>query len=369
MRTVVNTVNAIGAEYEFHILSRDHDGFSDETPYSDIVYESWASVGAAKVRYLRRNEIRPSTIAAVVREDDWDSIYLNSVFSTLSIIFFFLRILGFVKPRSVGVAPCGELSEGALSKGRLKKSAFLLLSRLIGLHRGVSWRASDPSELRQIREVFKTETISLVPDISLPLVGTVLERSPKTSGILRLVFLSRLVPKKNLVFLIELLKEVAGEVILTVIGPFESEAYRKLVHRSVSSLPLDKKVFFSGPVPYGKLFDHLANQDFFVLPSLGENFGHVVAEALSASCPVLISDRTPWQDLESQHAGFVVPLENKEEWVEILERLVRMEEREHSELRLGAKKMSGEIFADHTATERTREFFRRLTLSSENASK
>lgn len=369
MRTVVNTVNALGTEYDFHILSRDHDGFSDVSPYPDVVYDAWTSVGAAKVRYLRSDEIRPSTVAAVVREYDWDSIYLNSLFSTLSIIFFSLRFLGFVKPPSVGVAPCGELSDGALAKGRLKKFIFLFFSRLVGLHRGISWRASDESERKQIQKVFKTETVSLAPDISLPLIATPFERSPKTTGILRLVFLSRLVPKKNLLFLIDRLREVAGDVTLTVIGPFESTGYQKLVHRSISSLPPDKKVFFSGPVPYGNLFEHLANQDFFVLPSLGENFGHVIAEALSASCPVVISDRTPWQDLESRRAGFVIPLENEERWVETLNGLVGMDEREHSALRLGAQEMSREIFADSRATDLTREFFRELTLKSERASK
>jgi glycosyltransferase involved in cell wall biosynthesis len=37
--------------------------------------------------------------------------------------------------------------------------------------------------------------------------------------------------------------------------------------------------------------------DAFVLPTLGENVGHVIAESLSASCPVICSDETPWTDL------------------------------------------------------------------------
>jgi glycosyltransferase involved in cell wall biosynthesis len=60
--------------------------------------------------------------------------------------------------------------------------------------------------------------------------------------------------------------------------------------------------------------------DLFLFPTLGENFGYVIAEALQAGCPVLISDRTPWQGLEARGAGWVVPLEDEDRFVEILQR-------------------------------------------------
>ena len=52
-----------------------------------------------------------------------------------------------------------------------------------------------------------------------------------------------------------------------------------------------------------------------ILPTRGENFGHAIVEMLAASRPVLISDKTPWIDLESLGAGYSIPL-NKELWVE-----------------------------------------------------
>jgi glycosyltransferase involved in cell wall biosynthesis len=45
----------------------------------------------------------------------------------------------------------------------------------------------------------------------------------------------------------------------------------------------------------------------FLLPSHSENFGLVVAEALTAGVPVLTTDTTPWRALAQQNAGWCVP--------------------------------------------------------------
>ncbi len=44
----------------------------------------------------------------------------------------------------------------------------------------------------------------------------------------------------------------------------------------------------------------------FVLPSFSENFGVVVAEALSYGIPVIATRGTPWADLESFGCGWWV---------------------------------------------------------------
>lgn len=48
--------------------------------------------------------------------------------------------------------------------------------------------------------------------------------------------------------------------------------------------------------------------DLFFLTTLGENYGHAIVEALSAGCPVLISNQTPWNDIASRDAGWAFPL-------------------------------------------------------------
>ena len=45
----------------------------------------------------------------------------------------------------------------------------------------------------------------------------------------------------------------------------------------------------------------------FVLPSHSENFGLVIAEALAAGVPALVTDTTPWRGLATQGCGWCVP--------------------------------------------------------------
>lgn len=56
----------------------------------------------------------------------------------------------------------------------------------------------------------------------------------------------------------------------------------------------------------------MAEHDLFFLPTRGENYGHVVAEALAAGTPVLLSDTTPWRNLHELQVGWDLPLEDIE---------------------------------------------------------
>jgi glycosyltransferase involved in cell wall biosynthesis len=59
-----------------------------------------------------------------------------------------------------------------------------------------------------------------------------------------------------------------------------------------------------------------------LLPTLGENYSHVICEALSAGCPVLISDRTPWRNLQDKGVGWDIPLEEEERFRAVLQQCV-----------------------------------------------
>ena len=55
-----------------------------------------------------------------------------------------------------------------------------------------------------------------------------------------------------------------------------------------------------------------------LLPTTGENFGHTILESFMAGCPVIISNRTPWKDLENLRVGLDIPLENPERFIEAI---------------------------------------------------
>jgi glycosyltransferase involved in cell wall biosynthesis len=71
---------------------------------------------------------------------------------------------------------------------------------------------------------------------------------------------------------------------------------------------------------------------FFILPTLGENFGHVFIEALAAGCPLIISDRTPWLNLEKQRIGWDLPLEKPYKWQEKINHCISLDDVSYREV-------------------------------------
>ena len=62
----------------------------------------------------------------------------------------------------------------------------------------------------------------------------------------------------------------------------------------------------------------MGEADLMVLPTASENFGHVIAEALSGSCPVMCSQYTPWGQTLDDGGGVIVAPNTVEAWSEAL---------------------------------------------------
>lgn len=102
------------------------------------------------------------------------------------------------------------------------------------------------------------------------------------------LFVGRLVPYKGLGVLLEALARVPGpELIIVGEGPLESP-----LRSLVSSLALEGRVVFAGPMDQSGVAQHLARARALVLPSLdaSETFGLVQLEAMASGVPVIASD-------------------------------------------------------------------------------
>ena len=126
---------------------------------------------------------------------------------------------------------------------------------------------------------------------------------------------------KNLTFALEVLARVTVPVDLSVVGPIGIPDYWTECRRLMEALPPHINVRYHGSVPAGEVPKVLAQHDLFFLPTLGENFGHVIIEALGTGTPALISDRTPWQNIAEEECGWVEPLSAPDAYVERIETL------------------------------------------------
>ena len=115
---------------------------------------------------------------------------------------------------------------------------------------------------------------------------------PKSAGRLRAVFVSRVSPKKNLLGAVELLSRVQGDVSLDIYGPIDDQDYWRKCQHAIEQFGGTTRVAYKGAIHHDEVVRVLSDYDVFLFPTLGENFGHVILEAMIAGCPVVTSDQT-----------------------------------------------------------------------------
>jgi glycosyltransferase involved in cell wall biosynthesis len=167
--------------------------------------------------------------------------------------------------------------------------------------------------------------------------------------------------KKNLLAALQVLAKVRGSVAFNIYGPIVDQRYWEKCLETIKRLPDDKTVRYMGCVDHSQIPAVLAEHHLFFLPTLDENYGHVIIEALLAGCPILVSDRTPWRHLREAGVGWDLPLEHPAGFQAAIEECIA---RDAATLAAWAERAA--LFARHRATDRTiveanRALFRRAT--------
>jgi glycosyltransferase involved in cell wall biosynthesis len=175
---------------------------------------------------------------------------------------------------------------------------------------------------------------------------------------LRLCFLSRISPKKNLDFALRVLAAVTVPVEFTIFGPVDDAAYWAACQPLIAQLPTNVRATYGGEVHPEDVRRTLTAQDLFFLPTRGENFGHVIYEALSSGVPVLISDQTPWNDLDSRGVGWNISLDSVAEFARTIETAARVLPVEREAYARRAVAYALQRTDRPAAIERTRELIR-----------
>lgn len=319
LQSVVNLVAALGAEFRFRIVTSDRD-LGDTAPYPTVPAKRWQTMGQAEALYLPPSDLSWQSLAQVLRETPHDLIYLNSFFdprfATLPLLS---ERLGLTPRHPVILAPRGEFSPGALALKAGKKRLFMSMGRVTGLYQRVLWQASSEHEQADILRQFPAARIKVAQDLPRTPSDLTLRVPRRPGDPLRVVFLSRISPKKNLDYALKVLREVKAPVRFTIHGPKEDMNYWEKCAALINSMPPHVEVIDGGSVHPEQAPSTFAENDVFFFPTRGENYGHVIAEALGAGTRVLISDQTPWRDLVKSGVGYDLPLANPSAFLNALE--------------------------------------------------
>lgn len=328
VKTVSNLVNSLGEDFCFYVVTRDRD-IGDSSPYEGVVAGDWNAAEKSSVFYVSPGVRGWIQIARLILKNRWDCVYFNSFFS---IIFSFSPlILSVLKKNAVLLGPRGQFSEGAFDIGVRKKRFFVSIFKFLGLHRRVVWQASTDYERADINRIFG-DAVDVFVSEDIGSRNYVDSVSGKSENGLRLVFLSRISPKKNLDFAISILKEVDFSVSLDIYGPKEDMEYWGVCESAMTGLPENVSVSYKGMVEASEVVGVLKGYDAFFFPTKGENYGHVIAEALCAGLPLLIADTTPWRNLGG--IGWDFPLSDVDGFRNALKELNAMDSDEYKRLRL-----------------------------------
>lgn len=325
VKTIFNMVEQL-PEFEFSIVTRDRD-LGDVNCFENAMIDQWQRVGNADVFYVSDNRQSLSIISEIVNVSDFNVLYLNSYFDFKFSIKPLLAVkIKLIKQCPIVLAPRGEFSKGALAIKPFKKKLYIKISSLLGLYKKVIWQASSEYEKQDIIDALSVNPDSIFVAKDLPAKRTDVSTISSTScsDNLRIVFLSRISPKKNLDFALRILASVKSKVIFDIYGPTEDQEYWDVCADLIKNLSDNITVSYCGSIKPEQVKEIFSNYDLFFFPTRGENYGHVIAESLSVGTPVLISDQTPWQKLSDDELGWDLPLDSKELFVEKIELLASM---------------------------------------------
>jgi glycosyltransferase involved in cell wall biosynthesis len=262
-----------------------------------------------------------------------DYIYINGLFSLKYSIFPGI-IASLLRPKAkVIFAIRGEASDAAMLISSTKKKYFLRLLRVFSLYRSFSCQASSVYEqedvFRNFYGIFKQ--VFVVQDaISRPIADFEIK---KLGSPVKILFVGRIAPIKNLDFALESLRGLPMEVDFDLYGIVEDNEYWDRCQTIISSMPLNISVKHFGPLSKDSLLNVLPDYDLLLFPSKSENFGHVIYECLSEGIPVLIGDRTPWRDLVALGVGWDLPLVNPLDFTKVMVTFFSLSDEERNSYR------------------------------------
>lgn len=340
--TISNMVDLLSPEYDFKIITYDRDS-NDIEPYKTIEPEKWNQFGKALVYYVTKNKYALYKIVKIINNTNFDILYVNPLFEPVySFSIIFLRKIGLIKAKNVVLAPRGELFDEALAIKPTKKKLFLKFYSFVNLQKNVRWHASTYEELDVIvrnakvekKNIHVAKNLSIINKATLTNLSSIKENYIGEEKVLYLIYASRIARDKNTLYIFEILSKINQvNIVFDIYGPIRDEKYWEQCLSISKEFSANIKMNYKGSLQRDEVVNTISKYDVFCLPTFAENFGHAIVEAFAAGTPALISDNTPWQNLESMNIGWDINLTKKNSFAKVLTGIANLSKKEKLEMK------------------------------------
>lgn len=310
IQSCINLAQQLKKDFHVEVLTRDTD-FGSDIAYPTVISDEWTYTWDTEIPvfYASKGFMKHKNIKNLIIGSKADFVYLNLLYSPWFVVFpLVLKKMGLLKS-TVIICPRGALSSSALRIKKYKKVPFLWFLRLIKIQKKIVFHSTNEEEDNAIKTYFPGAKSILAKNLPKSSLRN-LVYNKKESGVLHCLFLARIHSIKNLDYLIRALSETNFSIHLIIIGPIEEEDYWLQCKSGLINLPKQISFDYRGAIPNDQIITFIESSHLLVLPTKGENFGHSIFEFFKVGRPVLISDQTPWRNLQEKKLGWDLSLDN-----------------------------------------------------------
>jgi glycosyltransferase involved in cell wall biosynthesis len=360
--SIENLVNLLGDEenLEFYIVCGLFDyGSTDPLP---VEQETWVKLGKAEVQYWHPKRLNLNTWKQVIQELMPDVIHTQGLWSIKFSILPLLAAQSCLKEMpdaKIIVSPRGMLTPQALKQKRWLKAPVAWVLKRLKAYKNVVFHSTNDQETKEILNYMGGSVgnpILQMSNVPRSLHSETREYT-KTTNHLNWVFVGRISPEKNPMLLLQTLQMLECPTTGYFIGGFQNEPYFSEFQNSINNLPTQHQVKYLGELSVEEIAEHLTQCDLLINTSISENFGHAMAEALSAGVPILVGPNTPWQQLWEAKAGEVAEY-SAQGFAAAMNKFAGMDFTTHNQFKMGAR----EHFAERCELSATKAKYLNLYL-------
>lgn len=349
----------LGGDFDFRLIARDLPIGPEAETAARPGDGAWHDIGFARARYLPVGRWGAQGLGAALDATPHDVLHLNGYHDREFTIPALLRRRLRRPPQGVLLSPRGEFSQEALGLGAAKKQLFRAVANGLGLLDGVVLHATSDAEYADLRRAFPRHRIEQVANArSIFALPPAMPR--RADERFRIAFVGRISPVKGVDIALRALAGVTAPVRFELYGPIHDRDYWQMCEGLIAALPAHVEVAAMGEIANSAVPPMLARQDLMLLPSLSENFGHGIFEALAAGTPVVIGDKTPWRGLAARQAGHDLPLADIAGLSRAVDAMAAMDAARAQQWRAGARAVAEDFVAASPALAQMRALYQDL---------